>query len=500
MKKTYIVIAIAFLCTSAKAQEISDALRYSVDNLNGTARYRSMSGAFGALGGDLSSINVNPAGSAVFNNNQLGLTISNYNTKNNSNYFGTQTSDSENSFDLNQAGGVFVFKNYNKNADWTKIAFAVNYENTNNFDNAKFSAGVNPTNSIANYFLSYANGIPLNILENGNYPELSYAEQQAFFGYQGYIINPVSNATSNTAYTSNVREGGNYYQENAIYSNGYNGKLSFNFSSSYKDKLYIGINLNSHFSIFTQSTRFYEDNDNTLTNEDRITRMRFSNDLYTNGTGFSFQIGAIVKATEELRFGAAYESPTWMNLSDELTQRLSSVSSNTSGELPTDVIDPRITNYYAPYRLQTPSKFTASAAYVFGKKGLISIDYSIKDYNNVKFRPTNDDYYRDLNAEMNATLKTSGELRIGAEYKIKALSLRGGYRMEKSPYKNKTTIGDLTGYSGGLGYNFGATRVDLAYSYAKRNYQQGFFSTGLTNAASIDAINNNVSLTLLFEL
>ena len=525
MKKTYIVIAIAFLCTSAKAQEISDALRYSVDNLNGTARYRSMSGAFGALGGDLSSINVNPAGSAVFNNNQLGLTISNYNTKNNSNYFGTQTSDSENSFDLNQAGGVFVFKNHNRNADWTKIAFAVNYENTNNFDNAKFSAGVNPTNSIANYFLSYANfsngGGPIpqeyvntvsgesisdlysflaNNFPNLQYPNLSgFSAQQAMLGVQGKIIKPEDN-NSNSRYISNVREGGNYYQENAIYSNGYNGKLSFNFSSSYKDKLYIGINLNSHFSNFTQSTRFYEDNDNTLTNEDRITRMRFSNDLYTNGTGFSFQIGAIVKATEELRFGAAYESPTWMNLSDELTQRLSSVSSNTSGELPTDVIDPRITNYYAPYRLQTPSKFTASAAYVFGKKGLISIDYSIRDYNNVKFRPTNDDYYRDLNAEMNATLKTSGELRIGAEYKIKALSLRGGYRMEKSPYKNKTTIGDLTGYSGGLGYNFGATRVDLAYSYAKRNYQQGFFSTGLTNAASIDAINNNVSLTLLFEL
>ncbi|MGL3000658.1 OmpP1/FadL family transporter [Flavobacterium sp. RSSB_23] len=500
MKKTYIVIAIAFLCTSVKAQEISDALRYSVDNLNGTARYRSMSGAFGALGGDLSSINVNPAGSAVFNNNQLGLTISNYSTKNNSNYFGTQTSDSENSFDLNQAGGVFVFKNHNRNADWTKIAFAVNYENTNNFDNAKFSAGVNPTNSIANYFLSYANGISLNTIEFGNYPELNYRQQQAFFGFHGYIINPVSNATNNTAYTSNVREGGNYYQENAIYSNGYNGKLSFNFSSSYKDKLYIGINLNSHFSNYTQSSRFYEDNDNTLTNEDRITRMRFSNDLYTNGTGFSFQIGTIAKITDGLRLGAAYESPTWMNLSDELTQRLSSVRSNTSGELPTDVIDPRITNYYAPYRLQTPSKFTGSAAYVFGKKGLISVDYSIKDYNNVKFRPTSDDYYRDLNAEMDATLKTSGELRIGAEYKIKALSLRGGYRMEKSPYKNKTTIGDLTGYSGGLGYNFGATRVDLAYSYAKRNYQQGFFSTGLTNAASIDAINNNVSLTVLFEL
>jgi hypothetical protein len=501
MKNTFILLAFAFMFTSANAQEISDALRYSVDNLNGTARYRALSGAFGALGGDLSSINVNPAGSAVFNNNQLGLTITNYGTKNNSNYFGTQTNDSRNSFDLNQAGGVFVFKNYEKNAKWTKIVFAVNYENTNNFDNAKFSAGVNPTNSIANYFLSYANGkVPLNIIEFGRYPELSYKEQQAFLAFHGYIINPVSNLPDNTSYTSNVREGGNYFQENGIQSNGYNGKLSFNFSSSYKDKLYIGINLNSHFSNFTQSSRFYEDNDNALTNVDRINRMRFNNDLHTNGTGFSFQIGAIAKVTDGLRLGAAYESPTWLNLSDELTQTLSSVRSNTAGELPADVIDPRITNYYAPYRLQTPSKFTGSLAYVFGKKGLISVDYSIRDYTNVKFRPTSDDYFKELNAEMNTTLNNSGELRIGAEYKIKALSLRGGYRIEKSPYKNKTTIGDLTGYSGGLGYNFGATRVDLAYSYAKRNYQQGFFSTGLTNAASIDAVNNNVTLTVLFEL
>jgi len=78
--------------------------------------------------------------------------------------------------------------------------------------------------------------------------------------------------------------------------------------------------------------------------------------------------------------------------------------------------------------------------------------------------------------------------------------LRGGYRFEQSPYKNKTTIGDLTGYSAGLGYNFGSTKMDIAYSYAKRNSQQGFFSQGFTDGANINAINNTVSLTLLFEL
>lgn len=128
------------------------------------------------------------------------------------------------------------------------------------------------------------------------------------------------------------------------------------------------------------------------------------------------------------------------------------------------------------------------------------MDYSIRDYNNVKFRPSNDDYYRELNSEMSAILGYSSELRIGAEYKIKALSLRGGYRFEQSPYINKTTIGDLNGFSGGLGYNFGATKVDLAYSYTKRNNQQGLFTTGLTDASSIDVIQKNISLTVLFEL
>jgi long-subunit fatty acid transport protein len=55
-----------------------------------------------------------------------------------------------------------------------------------------------------------------------------------------------------------------------------------------------------------------------------------------------------------------------------------------------------------------------------------------------------------------------------AEYKIEKLSLRAGYRIEQSPYKNKTTVGDLTGYSGGLGYNFGSTKIDLSYAYAKK--------------------------------
>jgi long-subunit fatty acid transport protein len=97
-------------------------------------------------------------------------------------------------------------------------------------------------------------------------------------------------------------------------------------------------------------------------------------------------------------------------------------------------------------------------------------------------------------------LSQTGELRIGGEYKIKQWSFRGGYRFEESPYKNKTTMGDLKGYSGGLGYNFGSTKLDLSYSTSKRDSYQGFFSEGFKDGSRINAQNNNVSLSLVFEL
>ena len=110
MKKILFLFSTCLALNIGQAQEINEALRYAQDNLNGTARFSAMSGAFGALGGDMSSLNVNPAGSAIFNNNQAALTLSNYYTKNNSNYSGSSYLEKNNAVDLNQAGAVFVLK------------------------------------------------------------------------------------------------------------------------------------------------------------------------------------------------------------------------------------------------------------------------------------------------------------------------------------------------------------------------------------------------------
>lgn len=495
--KTYLSLFAAILvsCT-AQSQEISDALRYAQDDLNGTARFRAMGGAFGALGGDMSSLNVNPAGSAVFMNNQVSLTLTSYNTSNKSDYFGTNTSEEDYAFDLNQAGGVYVLTNDDEESDWKKLTLALNYDNVHNFDNTIFTAGVNPTNSIANYFLTYANNfdVTLDAVVNDPYETLDFAEWQTLFGYEGYVINPPMDTPEDNLWVSNVPAGGNYYHENSFISTGYNGKLTFNVAAQYQKWLFIGLNLNSHFADYQQSTSFYESNSNDAAQG--LQRVRFNNDLATYGSGFSFQLGGIARVTDAFRVGVSYESPTWYRMEDEFTQSISFSAMDAETEI-NNFFDPRIV-LVSTYKIQTPSKWTGSLAYVFGQSGLISFDFAIKDYSNTNFRPERD--FMEINDIMSEVLDMSSEFRIGAEKKIKKWSLRAGYRFEQSPYKNGRTIGDLNAISGGLGYNFGDTKIDLSYTHARRDYEQGFFSRGLTDPAKIESVNNNVSLSVIFEL
>ena len=273
-----------------------------------------MGGAFGAIGGDLSAINQNPAGSIFFANNFATFTGSSYNTKNTSRYFGTTRSENDNSFDLNQAGVVFVFKDNNPKNDWKKITLALNYENNNNFDNNIYSAGINPYNSIDKYFLRFANGLPqeggitLQTLENGFFENLNFIDQQAYLGYQAYMFNPVSNTPQNTTYVTNVPTNSNYYQDNYTLSTGYDGKFTANFATAYKDKLFLGVNLNYHFTDILKTTSVFESYD-TVDTTTGLQSVQFDTETHTFGNGFSFNLGAIAKATESLRVGLAYQSP-----------------------------------------------------------------------------------------------------------------------------------------------------------------------------------------------
>ncbi len=77
MKKT-LLYSLLFVTFSIHSQIISStdaAVIFSGDAHYGTARFEALSGAFGALGGDMSAAEINPAGLAIFLENQSSMSL-----------------------------------------------------------------------------------------------------------------------------------------------------------------------------------------------------------------------------------------------------------------------------------------------------------------------------------------------------------------------------------------------------------------------------------------
>ncbi|MCW8982112.1 MAG: outer membrane protein transport protein [Altibacter sp.] len=506
MKRISFLLITVLSMTVSNAQDITDALRYGTENINGTARFNALSGAFNALGGDVSSMAINPAGSAVFLTNSLSISLDIKDIENNATYFNSRIRSFDADANLNQAGAVFVFNNADEESPWKKFTLGLNYISTNDFDNEVFSKGTGNT-SIGSFFLAQAQGIPLDLLQLQGSETISdlytflgetqgTAAQNAFLGYQGFIFDPVDPTNSqNTQYTSNIASG-TFNQEYAHLTRGYNGKYTMNFATQYNDNLFFGINLNTHIIDFDRYTYLYESNNNPGS---VVTQVGFENNLSVLGSGFSAQIGAILKVADNSRISLSYDTPTWHVISEETTQYLETERVE-EGVTIDQIVNPRVINVFEDYNLRTPGKVAIGIAQVFGKKGLISFDYSYKDYANTEFSPKNDPFFIAENAFIRERLKDASTYRLGGEYRIDNLSLRGGVRYEESPYQDEVTVGDLSGFSLGVGYNFGNYTFDISYARSEQSRSQQLYKVGLTDTVLIDTTQSNIVFTLGLNL
>lgn len=498
MKKLLILSILLGAVKIGFAQDLTDIYRYSSEELTGTARYISMSGAFGALGGDMAAVSLNPASSAVFLASSANISLGYRGIDNSISYFNGRNSSNNDNLDLTNAGGVFIFDNTN-GSNFRKISLAINYQTTKTFDD-NFAIRGTSSNSIDQYFLNYADGIPLDLLQRREGESISelysylgenygFAAQQAFLGYQGYVIEAQNDDPENTSYYSLVSPG-NFDQRFAYAATGLNGKISFNIGTQFQDNLYLGLNLNSHFINYESSEEVSEisNDQNSETNE-----IYFGNDLRTNGDGFSFQLGGIYKL-DNFRLGLTYDSPTWYNIREEASQY---IETNSANDEYISVI-PNVLNAYPEYTLKTPYKITTSFAYLFGKSGLVSAEYSFKDYSKTKLTPE-DESFAILNSQISSDMKRAQTFKIGGEYRLAKFSMRAGYRFQESPF-NDNGAADLNGYSAGLGYDFGSLSLNVAYSNAQYQDKDQVLNTGFTEPVYLNRDLSKVVVSLNFGL
>jgi len=505
MKIKFLLLVCFFSVSLVFGQDLTDAVRFSRQDLMGTARFTGMAGAFSSLGGDLSALKLNPAGSSIFLTNHASGTL-NLNIKNNDvNFTDGFTDESDTTFDLNQAGIVFVFAANNDDATLSKYSYGFTYEQVANFDDSYVARG-NNNQSIDQFFLDNADGIPVNLLEtlpresiSDLYSFLGETEgtfaQNALLGFQSFIIDPANpNDSNNTEYVSNV-SANQFLQDYFIQEDGYNGKFSFNASVELDKRFYFGLNLNAHYMEYDRFTSFIESNSDPTS---QINNIRFDNSLRTRANAFSFQLGSIVKITNQLRAALSYDSPTWYNVSDETSQSIQTVNLNNFEDTTDDVlydINPNVLNIFPDYNYRTASKWTAGLSYIFKGRGLLSIDYSIQDFSNARFTSNSLEF---LNEGIEQNLTSAANLNIGGEYVYKQFKFRGGYFLQETPYEDNFTQGDLEGYSLGLGYSIDNVNFDLAYSIASIDRNDRLFQTSLSQTAQVDSTISNLFLTVSF--
>jgi len=434
------------------------ALLFSKDNNTGTARFNAMSGAFGALGGDVSAIKINPAGASIFKTSLFSVSANSRTTDIASNYYGNNSTTQEEYFDFSQAGAVFVYKSY-VNSDWSKFAFSFNYSIRNNYNN--------------------------NFLSSGNSGLATFTEF------------PLDTGTPVTQYTN---------ADSQRFSNTTRGELAeynFAFSGVYQNDLHLGIAVNTYDLKFSQRTTLREQNNDGSGN---VLDAKFYQENITTGTGFSLSAGAIYKASKNLRIGFSYQSPTWFTEMNEESNILNNDGFFGDTEIEVTgsniIYDNTAGNNFPvqgfSYKLKTPAKTTASIAYIFGSNGLISADYTINRYKQMKL--SNADFTTE-NQFFNNQLRNSYTLNIGSEWRFKALSLRGGYHLEQSPDALAFKSDNTTGYSFGAGYSFGNTKFDVAYQNKSNTQQYDFYPQyDQVNATELTIDNRIITATLTINL
>ncbi len=558
MKKKVFAILLCGLPLLTNAQYAFDVLQMSQTELRGTSRFQSMAGAFGALGGDLSTLTQNPAGIGVYRNSDLGITLS---LDFNSTKAGVDKLN-ETKFNVNNVGYIGAIRLDSEAVP--NINFGFTYNRLQSY-NRHYVGGVYdiPT-SLSNYIAG----------ELVNYPGITDADMYwtdsfnpYFDGYAPWIaITTYDMPTSRNGYSGIINHvpnidsyGNEHFDEHGVstigshfqglYGDGTFGNANYEiderghadeyniaFGGNVANKLYFGLDV----GILDLDFRSYQSYEENLTNayikdnEEDVLYADLINEgtnadwgirsyKHTEGTGVNFKLGLIWRPTQALRIGAAFHTPTYYDMRDsyyieaqirayENGEQLYSAQKGSN-----DGYD-----YSSSYTISTPWRFMGSVAGVIGTSGIISLDYECVANETMRIGDDSGSNYPDATVDVKNYFKPSHIIRVGGEYRVNPnWSLRAGYsykttqvekRVDNYDYNINTSQDVSTAYqydnavhniTCGVGYRYKAFYTDLAYVHKMRKSVYNAFSPIIYDfgyepnvSADVTDHNNRVSLTV----
>ena len=538
MKKKVLAMLLCGLPLLINAQDAFDVLQMSQTELRGSSRFQSMAGAFGALGGDLSTLTQNPAGIGVYRSSDLGVTLS---LDFNSTKAGVDKIN-ETKFNVNNVGYVGAIRLNSESVP--NLNFGFTYNRLQSFNRHYIGGVANIPTSMSNFVADEFVNVP-GFTDGDLYWDDDY--NPYFDGYAPWAaVTMFDMTTQNGGYVGIINSNDGYMQGlfgqgttgNAYYEveeRGHADEYNIGFGGNIANKLYFGLDFGILDLDYKSYQTYEEDLNNAyvmaddidlftspIINENTRADWNLTNYLHTSGTGVNFKFGLIWKPIQSLRFGAAFHTPTYYDMRDtylvganllayEDNNLLYRASKNSNDGY----------NYSGTYTIKTPWHFMGSVAGVIGTNAILSMDYEYVANETMRIGDDRNNDYPDVTDNVKANFKPSHIIRIGGEYRLTPnWSVRAGYSYKTTQVEkgvdeyeyNIATVGTNPAYqydnavhniTGGFGYRYQKFYADLAYVHKMRKSVYNAFSPinddyGYEPNVSADVTdhNNRISLTL----
>lgn len=530
MKRLLIFLSILASATFLSAQIANDALTFGQQYHGGTARYMAMGGAFNALGGDFSTLSVNPAGLGVYRSSEFTFTGDLRFNKTTSSFNspelyreGFTISDTKSNFNLNNVG--YVANTGVKSSGLISLNVAFGYNRLKNYHRAYRAEMAGSTHSLTDSWAGPLDG----------------ATSGAFVADQAYLMNwheegddiildsPLLGGAT-TDYIKDVVEegrinewvfsvGGNF--EHILYFGATFGIQDIKMRKEYlQSEYFLNVDDTSNYNHGYSYSRFKSTGaglDYTSSNDDYF---NLYTEEVTNGVGLNGKFGLIFRPVGPIRFGFAVHTPTINFLSvdhyAEMTNNTNYYNDN----------DREVRGGYGfedpdsyDYRTISPYKLHGSAAITLGKFLALDAEIDMVDYSSMKIMDTNGrtHAFQETNDAIKEMYKVAYNARAGAELKaIPQFALRAGVAYYGTPYDNNFVydnnnnpidaadyVGDRWDYSAGFGFRSADMFLDFAYIHSKQSNGAMVFDDAISPyeyyEMNLDQTLNRYMLTLGFK-
>ncbi|MBP9703900.1 MAG: hypothetical protein KBD79_04050 [Chitinophagales bacterium] len=501
MKKWYTIYALLLvLPLRLVAQSDEDALRYSTLDFGGTARSWGSANAYGAVGGDFSTLSMNPAGLGIYRSSELffgmGLAFINNRSEMYDNY---QDRDRDN-FHVSGAGMVLtnMYKGReNSTNNWVSTNFGFGYNRLANYNSEINYSGFNNANSLLDDYVSQLNA------NGGTTPSNVYnsAPFGAGLAWETYMLNPYP---SDTTQYSSVIQDGNVQQSKYIQTSGGYDEMVLSFAGNYGNKLYIGATMGMPIVNYNYSSIYSEADVNNV--HDDFNSFDLVNNTDAHGFGINGKFGFIYRISNYVRIGGAVHTPTYIDMHERYYSSMNSQLDMTGSYY-----------YESPYGeylygLTTPWRLFGSAAVTIQKYGFLSFDYEFVDYGEAHYNfnrigsGSDINYENNLNNTINGKYTGAHNFRFGAEASIDIFRLRGGYAIQATPFNSGVATGNAdyakNTFTAGFGIKERSYFVDFAYvNSSSTEYDQEYYSdvNGGNSGATIDKRFSNFLMSFGFR-